>query len=141
MEKQLALTKSWQPTEWFGPQAWFRSVIDLKEHLSPKKLRITDWKTGKVNQNEDKMFYQLELYALDGFIEHPKVEKVESRLFYTDHNLPQVRVYGRDELTKLKVRWLKRVKPMLAEERFDPTPGRHCTYCHYRKANGGPCIY
>jgi hypothetical protein len=142
VERRVALSKSWAVLpDFFHPATWFRSIVDLKELISPTVLRITDWKTGKLPENLEKAFYQLELYALVGFVESPRATTVESRLVFTDHNHPEVKLYRREDLERLKRTWVKRVKPMFADTRFEPTPGAHCRWCPYSAAKGGPCPY
>lgn len=81
VEQQYAITKQFQPTDWFGRRgdAWFRSIVDLLR-ISPcgRVARAADWKTGKILQDSR----QLMLCAQTIFAHHPKVKRVKTEFVW-----------------------------------------------------------
>ena len=73
VEQKMTLNKNLTPTEWFAPDAWFRSVLDvLMIHENQKKAFVLDWKTGKRRPD----FTQMEIFALQVFKHYPNVDTV-----------------------------------------------------------------
>lgn len=140
VDDQWAFDKSWRPTEWFHYSAWLRQITDYHAH-DGEKAAVTDFKTGRVNEDKTFMFYQLELYAIGTFLMKPKVKEVEARLLYTDHGVEQKETYERGQLKGLQRAWVKRTLPLFTDTRFEPRPGNHCRWCPHSAAKGGPCPY
>lgn len=135
-ESELAFNNKWHITSWFGQAAWCRIKVDA---ISEDCSVIIDHKTG---QQRDGYDAQLELYALGAdLISEVKHDKITTALLFVDHGTKEVKVYPRDELDKLAVKWEKRVKPMLEDVAFVPCPGNACRWCFYRKSNNGPCEF
>jgi len=72
---------------------------------------------------------------------------VSPRLWYLDHGIvhpdpaeSEIEYTRKDEkyLDKL---WLSKTKAMFNDTTFKPKPGNACTFCHFKKANNGPCPY
>lgn len=122
---------------WFSKQAWLRVKMDAAV-LVKKAARVIDFKTGK--QYEDHKL-QLELYALSAFIIFPSAEVAETNLWYIDLGKEDPVKFYREQLPELQAKWGDRTKVMLADIRFPAKPGNHCTHCHFRKSNGGPCEF
>lgn len=146
VEDQWAMTAQWTPTEWNNwALCWVRIKLDCAIFETPKRLRVRDWKTGKLRQElyEDYL-EQLELYALAALLLYPELEEVVPELDYLDLGVvhPQEpRVYTRADIPRLKAMWEKRVAPMFKDKVFAPRPNDKCRWCHYRKENNGPCKY
>ena len=146
-EGEMGLTRQWQPTGWFATDVWGRVKIDAKTpwNKSGTIMRVTDWKTGKYAPDRPDYGDQTELYALGTFCFHPIVEEVITELVFTDHDQriakPVVKAYTRDQLEGMINSWERKLKPMLNDKRFTPSPGAQCRSCNYRKAVGGPCKY
>lgn len=141
-QEQWAFNNGWAETGWFDSDAWCRLKTDIYL-LNPKDniLTVIDVKTGKVRDSHEE---QLDLYALGGLLKFPKCDGVDVRLWYVDLGLEhpeKERIYPREQVTELKDYWNGEAAPMLADKRFTPKPGRACTYCHFRKDNGGPCKF
>ena len=145
VEEQWAFTDKWEPTGWFdkGPAgAYSRMVVDCcYMDIKRNVLVVIDHKTGKINPDHAG---QLSLYALGGLLQYPACAGVEVQLWYLDHGVqvPETpKVYQRDELPALKKEWATKVKKMMADTRFAPTPSKSCGWCFYSKAKNGPCQY
>lgn len=161
VEQQYALDKAWSSTSWFEsdaakarkPPPWMRAVLDavVPEIIKPlpwdKKLKaaelaktvvVIDHKTGKVREEN---LPQLELYAMTAFAVFPHAMTVDAAFWYLDQGELSRMVHKRDQLPALQKKWAARVAPLLADVTFKPKPGRHCTWCPYRRSKGGPCEY
>jgi hypothetical protein len=139
-ERQLAVTSSWQPCDWFAANAWLRVVVDATYAGAADEAGrvLLDYKTGRVYPDK---VDQLDLYGLIAFAYHPGIKRVDSAFWYLDAGEVIARSLVVTELDKLKKKWTKRVAPLLADERFDPKPGDPCRWCHFGqagKAKGGP---
>jgi CRISPR/Cas system-associated exonuclease Cas4 (RecB family) len=154
VEDTWAFTKNWDETVWNDwVHCWVRIKLDCAEHEDETTLLINDWKTGKYRtDNSEDYIEQLELYALAALLLYEHVEVVKPRLVYLDHGIiypipgsDEELVFTRDDITKLKKLWEKRVKPMLRDKTFAPRPNNFCHWCHFRKSNvahgGGQCKY
>lgn len=140
-EQQNALTNKWQPTTWFGKDAWVRIIVDLAIIMhGEKKARLVDHKTGKVNLEGAQ---QLELYAIWGFLTFPDIDTIDGELWFLDQLLPNRHVvtFHRKDLKKLMTKWEKRVTPLLKDTAFRPKPNQKCRWCFYSKAKDGPCKF
>jgi len=145
VELELAVTSSWEPCDWFAKDAWLRAKIDAMYFEDDgRRVIAIDHKTGKVRP-EDKV--QLDLYTPAIFAHYPEVRNVRSELWYLDWGEVVTQAYerGADE-KRLRKAVEKRMKPMLADRTFDPTPSRLCSWCWYgqsKKSEGGPglCEY
>lgn len=152
VEDSWAFRADWTETTWNDwTGCWLRVKLDVAYvNVQHNALVPIDHKTGKFREEKnDEYLLQLDLYGVAGFLKHPTVEVVSPRLWYLD----QGRIYPdpekgeeeiefrRADLPKMQKAWGARVKPMFADRTFKPTPGAACTYCHYKKGNGGPCRY
>lgn len=142
VEEQWAFREDWSVTGWFDKDCWARMVTDAAFFDYDREvLVIIDHKTGKLNEGH---LEQLDLYALGGFAQYEEIEKIEVQLWYLDQGViwPEVpKVYMRSELPSLKKQWEKKVKPMMADRRFSPKPGKSCSWCFFSKAKNGPCQF
>jgi len=136
VELEVCFNKDWQPVDWFAKDAWVRIKIDALVKDNDYCL-IIDHKTGRVRDSYEP---QLELYALTGLLMFPNVNTVDTELWFVDAGRKlEGQRYTRDDLEMLKARWTDRVTPMLTDTEFRPTPNQYCSYCHFRKSNGGLC--
>lgn len=138
-EEQWCFTRKWEVTGWFDANAWLRIKVDaLNPNLKTRTLLIVDHKTGR--EKPDHMA-QLSLYAMGGFIKHTDMEVVDAQLWYLDSGVPRSMLFKRSELPALKKDWTGKTKAMLSDTTFAPRPGNYCRWCHFSKAQGGPCKY
>jgi CRISPR/Cas system-associated exonuclease Cas4 (RecB family) len=132
--------------DWAG--AWLRVKLDVAHNEDKNEtMVVTDWKTGKYRPDEMEAYImQLELYALTALIKYPYLKKVRPRLVYLDTGdtyppAGEVIEYTQADVPKLKKLWEKRVKPMLNDVRFKPTPSDKCRWCFFSKEKNGPCKF
>jgi RecB family exonuclease len=146
VENSLALKRDWTETVWNDwNHCWLRVNTDAENYDGPETIKLYDWKTGKPSSYKvDEYMEQLELYALAAMVMYPWVAQVTVKLVFLDTGdvFPSADtpvVFTRADIPRLKKLWEKRVKPMLTDTVFKPTPNSLCKYCHFRKSNGGPC--
>lgn len=147
VELTLAFKKDWSPTtydDWGS--CWLRIKIDAM-YVEKKIVTLIDHKTGKAREVSKE---QMELYALGAFLAVPDAEEARANLWYLNKGVihgadgeegQADSIYKRAQLPTLIKTWEDRVKPMMSDTRFAPRPGQYCSYCHFRKSNGGPCRF
>jgi hypothetical protein len=130
---------NWKPLDDpFHPAVWLRMKLDVRVD-TPKANIVADWKTGKPNPAKDQD--QMDLYAATE-LQPGDDRELQVELIYTDRPEDSVvGVYEPDEVAGLRADWVRRVKPMLMDKRFEPKPGNHCSFCPFSKDKGGPCAY
>lgn len=138
VEEEWAFTTTWEPCEWDSPNAWVRMKIDLQAFVSQKHMRLIDYKTGKVYEDNRA---QLSLYALGAFIRNPKLQVIEGELWYLDQGVMHQERFERYELEDMKAAWNAAAGRMMNDEFFAPRPGHHCKWCFYAKNKNGNCEY
>ncbi len=136
-EDQWAFNEHWFPTEWFGKDAWCRTVLDIW-FVKKDVLVLIDLKTGKIRDGYED---QLSLYALAGFSHEPNIKEVHAQLWYLDQGETKDHVFKLADVPKLKKDWKKRVTPMLNDVNYAPRPSGLCRWCHFSQAKQGPCEY
>lgn len=155
VEETWAYRRDWSETtfnDWTG--CWLRIKMDATEidvGEGEVTIRPTDWKTGKFSPqyNLQEYMLQTELYAvgaLHRFKDSNKKVTVVPRLVYTDHGIiypepKDARVYTLADLKPLTKQWEARVRPMMNDTAFKPTPNSKCGWCPYNRQKGGPCVY
>lgn len=143
-EQQWAFDKDWIPCSWFGHPAWLRIIMDahyLKTVKEGRGLRRTaavviDYKTGKIYPDHAQ---QRSLYALGAMLMYSDAQEVAVQHWYLDQGEMAVASFTRNQFEYLKENWLMASDKMLRDTKFQPTPGKHCKWCHFRRSNSGPC--
>jgi len=146
VEDNWAMTRGWERTEWNNWNlCWVRIKLDCAVFESPTRMRIRDWKTGKLRSElHEEYLEQLSLYALAALLLYPELEEVCPELDYLDLGLvyPETQLrYTRSDVSRLQATWEKRVAPMFKDKAFAPRVNDKCRFCHYRAGNQGPCKY
>jgi|TARA_B110000263_G_C15311798_1_gene513879 hypothetical protein len=128
-EQKMTLNKNLMPTEWFAPDAWFRSILDvLMIHESQKKAFVLDWKTGKRRPD----FTQMEIFALQVFKHYPEVDSVTSALVWLRDYKMDTQVYKREQSNEMWARIMARVNRIyesLEHDTWPPKPSGLCPWC------------
>ena len=138
VEIQWAFKKDWSECTWFDYETYCRVMLDAVVTNKDGSMQIIDYKTGKVREEQKE---QLELYAIAGLIMFPEVESISAEFWYLDHGVEIKETYHRKDLKKMQKKWDKNFRPMLNDKQFAPRPGNACRWCHFKKANGGPCEF
>lgn len=140
VEQQWGYTNQYKPSTWFGNDVYWRVILDVGVLWPDNTFSVVDWKTGKPSADNAE---QMEQFAIGVFQRYPMVNWLETRLFYVDHakNNEQHEEFTRQQLPKLIQKYEKRVEPMKNDETYAPRPGKHCHFCDFAKAKGGPCRF
>lgn len=143
-ELEVTFNKDWGITGWFDKDAWCRIKIDAMVLLGDT-IKIIDFKTGKYKKDDNDAYeQQLELYALAALILYPDVKYVDASLWFVDsgdHVGTKQDSYTHAMVPDLKKKWELKVTPMFVDTLFAERPNKFCNWCHFRKANSGPCSY
>lgn len=138
VEQTWAFTKEWAETVWNDWQGcWLRIKTDAA-CLDGDTLYVIDHKTGKQREGYGE---QMTLYGVGGFLKYPHIKKVVAQLWFLDSGGVVPAEYKVSEFKAMQKDWEKKVQPMLNDTRFAPKPGNACRFCHFKKANGGPCKF
>lgn len=128
VEQQYAMTRDFQPTSWFGYNAWFRAKVDLLRIFGPA-ARAVDWKTGKMLHEPR----QLMLSSQVIFAHHPQVQRIHTDFVWFKEDCSTPEVFDRATIHREWPVVLDRVKQMEDAARtmtYPPKPGRLCArYC------------
>lgn len=148
VEEDWAFKKDWSQTTWNDWNGcWLRVKLDIY-YINPEHNALIpiDVKTGKYSTYKlDQYELQLELYALAGLKRFPSVDVVSPRLWYVDHGVlhpEEGKEYKRSDEGYLTKLWEGRIKKMMSDVTFKPTPSASaCKWCPYSREKNGPCKY
>lgn len=126
-EQKLAITRNFEPCNFFDAGAWFRCVVDVLVDVSEQKFAIAvDWKTGnKVNPE----FEQLKLTAQTLFVHYPELTHVLTIYVWFGHDTQTVKVYTRDDMAELWTSIMPTVKMMDEAYRTTTYPAKPSGLC------------
>lgn len=150
IEESWTFKSDWSQTSWDDwSGAWLRVKMDAAYlNVEHNALVVVDNKTGRFSDYKKSEYEeQLQLYGLAGLKQFPTVDLVSPRLWYLDHGIVHPNPeeyeieYKRSDEAYLDKLWRAKVKPMLSDTTFKPTPGDACRFCHFKKEAGGPCVY
>jgi hypothetical protein len=96
VEQQLAITRQFGPTEWFGKEAWYRGIADVLKLNGPVALAI-DWKTGKILEDP----VQLALMAACIFAHHPNVQRIRTEFVWLKEDTSTREDFARDGMATM----------------------------------------
>ena len=85
VEGDWGFTIDWEPCAWMAPDVWARIKLDAIVHETDTSARVIDYKTGKMFGNEISHSQQALTYAIGSFFRYPKLEHVQTELWYLDH--------------------------------------------------------
>jgi hypothetical protein len=114
--------------EWYSDEIWFRVVVDFISIIrGGNNALLVDYKTGK--QKPEEHAKQCALFAIYTWHLWPKVDIVDTRLYYTS-TLSEVRkVYSRkeeDQLWQLFIPDLQQYREAFKTETFQKRPSGLC---------------
>lgn len=145
-EENWGFDRNWQACAWDDwKKCWLRIKVDAHYLVAKKKKKlmkttghIIDFKTGREYESHEE---QRKLYALGMFLMYPDVESVVVEHWYLDQGVERKEEFLLKDVDELKAYWLRETTAMLNDTTFAPRPGDYCRFCHFRKANKGPCKF
>ena len=124
VEQKFAITKDFQPTEYFGPLVWYRGVADaLKIHGPVAKVR--DWKTGGIKVDST----QLMLMAQCVFAFHPEVQRILAEFVWLQDDCSTPEWFNRRDMATNWLGLIERVKVLEAAHKGMDFPPKPCGLC------------
>lgn len=124
VEQQLAITKDFGPTEWFGRDAWYRGIADVIKIVGPVAV-VLDWKTGKILEDG----VQLALMAQCVFAHHPDIQKIRTEFVWLKEDATTRADFSREDMVKVWAGVLPRVQTLENAHKaadFPPKPSFLC---------------
>lgn len=126
-EMKLALTREFQPCDYFAPDVWVRVVIDLAI-VRDKMGIVVDWKTGKVKDDFTQM--GLNTAVLSRWM--PELESFRTAFVWLQAGKVSPRNYTLPQLTAVWNDLLPRVAKMEHARKITEFPAKQnglCGYC------------
>lgn len=133
LENMWCFNKDWNPVDKHDyKNTWVRIKIDALALTSPTEAAVIDYKSGKKFGNEIKHAQQCQLYQLGAFIKHPKLELVNTELWYFDLNELSRMKFTRKQGLRFFKSYNTRGLRMTEATSFPPKPNNHnCMFCPY----------
>jgi hypothetical protein len=129
VEKKLAFDRNWQPTEFFGPDAYFRLVVDLT-YRQGDLVVVQDWKTNRVIPGTVEKDLQLRIYGW-GVQQalYPDAQEVLLRLHFLRYGAEREIMLAPGDLDTVPQELEAKIAEIEAEKHFNPKPGSFCGWC------------
>lgn len=141
-QMKLGVTREFKPSSFFGKDVWGRGVLDVaiisrREFGSDQgnTAIITDWKTGKNNENKDysNKGLQLKIFTALLFKNFPGIDKVTAfNLWLKTNEIGRAYTFTRADEATLWREILPRVMKMeqaFAQQAWPEQAGPLCGYC------------
>lgn len=132
-EQKMALTKSFQPTTWFGKDVWVRGITDFTIEKKDRVF-IGDWKTGRPTPESA----QLKLTAAMTFAHKPHVNVVINSFVWLKTGGTTTEVFKREDVPAIWQEFMPRIQRLehaVAENKFPARPSGLCRkWCPVGKA-------
>ena len=130
-ELKIALNKSFQPTNWFGKDAWCRGIIDLNIEANTRAVAL-DYKTGKRKPEST----QLQLFAALLMHAKPYLESVRTGFIWLKDKKLDTEKFERDQLGIIWQEFVPRVQRMETAYQKDKWQAQPSGLCR----NWCPCV-
>lgn len=136
-ERQYCLNEEFELTEWFGKDAWCRSVIDLEIRRRRKGL-LLDWKSGKRKPDND----QLQLFAAVVLTADTQLDEVSTGFLWLKDKKIDREKYNRDDVPGIWQSFVPRVDRMVSAFEVDKWPAKPSGLCKsYCPVGKSRCVH
>ena len=140
VEGDWGFTIDWEPCAWMAPDVWARIKLDAIVHETDTSARVIDYKPGKMFGNEISHSQQALTYAIGSFFRYPKLEHVQTELWYLDHGETTLQAYTRDQAMVFMPKLHERAIEMTTATTFPPNPSTYnCRWCSYKQGEDPHC--
>jgi len=128
IEKKLAFTRTWQPTEFFAPDAYFRAVVDFTFRQGGL-VCVTDWKSNMmVTEIEKNLQTRIYGWAVRQTL-YPDAQEILLRLHFLRYGADREILLLPEDLDTVPQELEAKISIIEREKQFDPTPGSFCGWC------------
>jgi len=124
VEQKYAITKTFEPCEYFAHNVWFRGIGDVVV-VNGLVAYVGDWKTGKVLDDP----VQLMLMAQLIFSHFPQVKRVQVQFIWLKFDCSSEQVVTRQDIADNWLGLMDRVKSMTAAYETDNFPKNPSGLC------------
>ncbi len=140
LEGEWGFTIEWEACHWMAPDVWARIKLDAIVHENETSARVIDYKTGRQFGNEIGHGQQALTYAIGSFLRYPKLQHVQTELWYLDHGTVTEHSYTRDQALLFLPKLHERAMVMTTAEKFPPNPSKtNCKWCSYKNGEEPAC--
>ncbi len=140
LEGEWGFTIEWEACHWMAPNVWARIKLDAIVHENETSARVIDYKTGRQFGNEIGHGQQALTYAIGSFLRYPKLQHVQTELWYLDHGTVTEHSYTRDQALLFLPKLHERAMVMTTAEKFPPNPSKtNCKWCSYKNGEEPAC--
>lgn len=126
-EQQMCINDKFEPTSWFGKDAWCRAIMDLAI-VNGDRAALFDHKTGKMSDD----FTQMKLAGAVFLLHMPEVNHLDLSYFWLKEKKFTRQTLERRHARSVWVELLPRVaryNKAHHEDMFPTRPGWGCKYC------------
>lgn len=128
VEKKLAFTREWQPTEFFAHDAYFRAVVDFTFRQGGL-VCVTDWKSNRmVMEIEKNLQTRIYGWAVRQTL-YPDAQEILLRLHFLRYGAEREILLTPGDLDTVPQELEAKIAVIEATKHFDPTPGSFCGWC------------
>ena len=130
VELKLAITKDFQPTQWFANNVWFRGICDGIRFDPTRTVALArDWKTGKILHDSRQLFLMTQCL----FAHYPTLKRVRTEFVWLKDDCTTPETFDRATMARQWPPILAQVQQMhhaAVTMTYPPKPGKLCArYC------------
>ncbi len=126
VEEKYAITRDFQPTQYFAPNVWYRGICDvLKLDYAKEEATALDWKTGKVGHDST----QLMLMASCIIVHYPQIQKVKTRFIWLGEDCTTRDVWDRNSIMQHWNELLPEIKTLESASKTLEYPPKRSGLC------------
>lgn len=126
-EIQLAVDASYKKCDWFAPETYYRSIIDVLA-MGEGRALAGDFKTGKI-RDYDGWGGQLHLTSAMMMGAFPNIEEIHAVYIYVDHKQNYKETFTRSDLPKLMDHFNQESEKVNSDREFAPKTNEFCKWC------------
>lgn len=141
-DKKIALTKNFDPCDYFSDDVWIRYAFDVEvlQKQNGKTGLVIDWKTGKLKFNEVAHMQQKQLYCALQLKLNPELDTSIGEFYYVDIGTSTSHTFTRKQGEIILNDFIKRIDTLTSTTEFEAKPSRHaCKFCPYTPSRMNIC--